>query len=89
MVELLLKLLMIAYASTGIIATIGYLPTMKDLLIHKKKSANLTSYFIWTLSSVIVFLYSLFILQDVLVRIVTGLNFICCAIIFILGLRLR
>lgn len=89
MIELLLKLLIVAYAGTGVVAAIGYLPTIKDLWIHKKKSANVTSYVIWTLCAGITFSYALFILKDLLVRIVTGLNFACCAIILILSLKLK
>jgi hypothetical protein len=87
--DLLLQFLIIAYAGTGIVATIGYIPTIIDLLIHKKKSANISSYAIWTLCSAITFLYALFILQDPLVRVVTGLNFLCCATVLVLGIRLN
>ncbi len=89
MTELFLTLLIIAYASVGVIATIGYIPTIKDLWIHKRKSANISSYIIWTLCAGITFLYALFILQDLLVRIVTGANFVCCAVILILSIRLK
>jgi hypothetical protein len=86
--DLLLQFLIIAYAGTGIVATIGYVPTIIDL-IHKKKSANVSSYAIWTLCSMITFLYSLFVLNDLLLRVVTGLNFLCCATILVLGIRLN
>jgi hypothetical protein len=86
--ELVLQFLIIAYAGTGIIATIGYIPTIIDL-IHKKKSANVPSYAIWTFCSIITFLYALFRLQDLLLRIVTGLNFLCCATVLVLGIRLN
>lgn len=89
MIEILLKILMIAYAATGIVATIGYLPTIKDLLLHKKMSANIHSYIIWTSCATIVFLYSLFILPDLLFKIVSGLNFVCCLTILVLTLILR
>jgi hypothetical protein len=88
MMELLLQFLIVAYAGTGIVATIGYIPTIIDL-IHKKKSANVPSYAIWTFCSIITFLYALFILSDLLLRVVTGLNFLCCAVILILGIRLN
>ncbi len=45
MKEILLQILIFAYASVGIIATIAYWPTMKDLYHHKKPSAsNYNSY---------------------------------------------
>ncbi len=89
MIEILLQLLIIVYAGTGVIATIGYIPTIKDLWIHKKKSANITSYIIWTFCAGSAFSYALFVLQDLLVRIVTGLNFVSCLVILVLALRLN
>jgi hypothetical protein len=86
--ELLLKLLIVAYAANGIISTIAYWPTIKDLF-NKKKSANIDSYWLWTLTGAIAFLYSIFILDDWLVRIVVGLSFACCAIILVLSIGLK
>ena len=84
-----LQLLTILYAGTGIVLIIGYIPTIKDLLFHKRKSANITSYLIWSLCGAVTFLYSIFILTDLLFRIISGLNFICCFIILVLSLRLK
>lgn len=81
--------LIVAYAGVGVLVTIGYLPTMKDLYLHKKKSANTHSYIIWTVCTGITLLYSFFILPDLLFRIVSGLNFLCCALILALCVRLR
>ncbi len=78
----------ILYGATGVVATIGYFPTIRDLL-RKKKSSNDLSYLIWALCSFIVFLYSLFVLPDLLFILVSGLNFLCCTLILILGLRLK
>ena len=87
--EILLKLLMIAYGGVGIFVAIGYWPTIKDLWINKRKSANIASYVIWVACSVISFLYSLFILKDLLYRIVSGLGLLCCMLILILSIRLK
>ncbi len=76
----LLIILSFLYASTGIVATIGYLPTIKDLL-KRKKSANISSYIVWTFCSLISFLYALIIVSDLLLEIVTGLNFLSCLLI--------
>jgi hypothetical protein len=86
---LLLKILIVAYASVGVVATIGYIPTIKDLWLRRKMSANISSYVIWTGCSGTAFLYSLFILPDLLFRIVSGLNFGCCALILILSIFLK
>ncbi len=89
MKEILLQLLIIAYGGVGIVGAIAYWPTINDLWHHKKLSANETSYLLWTATSGIAFLYSLFILQDLLFRIVSGLNFVACAVILLLSVRLR
>ncbi len=86
--QTLLIIIAFLYAGTGIVATIGYLPTIIDL-IKNKKSANRNSYIIWTLCSGITFLYALLVISDLLLEIVTGLNFVSCAIILLLTLRLE
>ena len=83
--EILTKILKIAYACVGVVGLIAYLPTIKDLYWHEKPSANTTSYIIWTVTSGITFLYSLFVLPDLLFRVVSGTNF--GAIVLILILR--
>lgn len=88
MKEILVSILIIAYAAEGVVSVIAYWPTIKDLL-SGKKSANATSYFIWTACSGIAFLYSLFILPDFLFQIVSGINFGACAIILLLGLKFK
>ncbi len=87
--SVLLKIIIFAYASTAVIATIGYIPTITDLWLHKKKSANISSYVIWTVSSGISFLYALFILPDVLFQIVSGLGFLSCLFILVLSVILK
>ena len=89
MIELLLQILTIAYASDGVIANVAYWPTIKDLYFHKKPSANITSYLLWTATSGIAFLYSLFVLKDSLFRIVSGLSFVANALILILSINLK
>ncbi|MCX6758321.1 MAG: hypothetical protein NTX14_01275 [Candidatus Nealsonbacteria bacterium] len=89
MKEFLLQLLLIAYGVTGFVALLAYFPTMVDLYVHKKPSANIVSYVIWTVVSGIAFLYGLFILNDFLFRMVSGIEFGACAIVLFLSLRLR
>ena len=89
MSELLLQALIIAYASVSVINFIAYWPTIKDLYYYKKPSANINSYILWTATSGIAFLYSLFILQDLLFRIVSGLGFGSCALVLILSVNLK
>jgi len=89
MKELLLQILIIAYASVGVISLVAYWPTIKDLYHHKKPSANTISYSLWTLTTGIAFLYSMFILPDLLFRIVSGLNFGACATVLFLSVRVK
>lgn len=89
MKELLLWVLTIAYGGVGIIGLIAYWPTIRDLYYHKKPSANIPSYIMWTGTTAIAFLYSLFILPDLLFIIVSGINFAACALVLFLSVRLR
>lgn len=84
----ILTILAFLYAVSGIIVVIGYIPTIRDLT-KKMASANIYSYIIWTFTSSIAFLYALLVISDLLLEIVTGLNFASCAMILILALRLK
>ena len=85
---LFITILSILYACMGIASLIGYLPTIKDLLHHEKPSANTSSYAIWTVTSLIAFLYSIFVVPDFLFQAVSIVNLVCCTIIFVLMLKL-
>ena len=89
MKEILLKVLIIAYASVSVIRIIAYWPTIKDLYLRKKASANITSFSLWSVTSGITFLYSLFILSDFLFRVVSFIGFILCVIVLFLSIWLK
>ena len=89
MENLLIFILVIAYAGTGIVGVVAYWPTITDLYRHKKPSANINSYILWTTTSGIAFLYSIFVLPDLLFIIVSGLNFVACALVLILAIGLK
>ncbi len=89
MEETLLKILIVSYGVTGIIDTIAYWPTIKDLWLLKKPSANIQSYILWTVTTGIGFLYSLLILPDLLFRFVSGMMFFANVVILILSIRLK
>lgn len=89
MKELTLQMLMIAYALTGFIGLIGYWPTIKDLYHHRKPSANISSYILWSSTAGVGFLYAIFIVPDVLLCIVSGVNFFACIAVLILVLDLN
>jgi len=87
--QILLQTLIIAYGATGIVSIIAYWPTIKDLYYHQKPSANIPSYVLWTATGGIAFLYSVFILPDLLFIIVSGLGFLACLIVLLLSLGLK
>ena len=84
----LLIIIIWLYASVGIIATIGYIPIVKDLINHKK-SANPISYIFFTYCSAMTFIYSITMFSDWLLQIVNGLNFACCTTILTLIITLN
>src|SRR5680860_1610065 len=86
MKDLLIYILVAAYATSGIFGALAYWPTIKDLYCHQKPSANINSYKLWTITSGIAFLYSLFVLPDLFFRIVSGMNFSACALVLFLSL---
>jgi hypothetical protein len=85
MKELFLDGLAIAYMGGGIICCIAYIPTIKDLYCHKKESVNTITYVLWTITALITLLYSFFILPDILFRIISVVNFICCLAVLLLS----
>jgi hypothetical protein len=88
MKELLFDSISMAYAATGFVSLIGYWPTIKDLYHHKKPSANISSYILWSATAGIGFLYAIFVLPDLPLRFVYGVNFFACLTVLILSLRL-
>jgi len=85
---ILKTLITFLYLCTGIISIIAYFPTIRDL--NKKiASANISSYFLWTLTTGVSFLYALIIISDILLIIITGLSFVCCMTILTLVFKLK
>ncbi len=72
---------------TGIIDTIAYWLTIKDLMPLKKLSANIQSYILWTITTGVGFLYSLLILPDWLFRFVSGMMFFANAVILSISFK--
>ena len=85
---LFLQIITFLYATVGIISLAAYWPTIKDLL-EKKPSANTTSYQIWAFTTGIAFAYSMFVLDDFWLRLISGLNFSICVTIALLSINLR
>ena len=85
---LFITILSVLYAGVGVASLIGYLPTIKDLWHHKKASANTSSYAIWTVTSLVAFLYSIFVVPDFLFQFVSLVSLVCCSLILVLMLKL-
>lgn len=87
--EVIVEILVVSYGATAVLNIVAYWPTIKDLYINKKRSANTASYVLWSISTGIAFLYSLFILPDFLFRVVSGIFFILNALVLLFCLRLK
>ena len=88
MKEVLLQVLTLAYAFVGVVSIFAYWPTLKDLYDHKP-SANIKSYLVWTMTSFVSFLYSIFLLSDWLILFIFGINFIFCVVVVLLVFRIK
>lgn len=89
MQDLFIQLLIVAYGAMSVVNLMAYWPTIKDLYSHKKPSANISSYKLWTLEYFITLLYGIFILEDTLFIIITICNLTACATIWLLAFRLK
>lgn len=89
MEQIFLQLLTVSYASVGVLGKLGYWPTIKDLYYHKKPSANIKTYALWSLTTAVVCLYALFVLNDFWFRLVAVLDFLSCFTIFMLSANLK
>jgi len=76
------------YWLAWIITFIGYFPTIKDLL-KWKPSANLSTYWMWTGTMLVTFLYAILVNGDIMFIIVVWLQLLACIIIFFLRLRIE
>ncbi len=87
--EAFLHFLSYCYGFVGIAGVAAYLATIRDLHVSKKMSANLTTYFIWTITTAVTFLYSLFVVRDLLFQVISGLGFFFCFLVLALVVKLR
>ncbi len=84
---LFVRLLSFLYIGVGIMGAFAYWPTIKDLYKYKKPSANVSSYIIWTFTTGVTFLYSIFVLPDLFFQTVSLANFLACTIVLVLRLK--
>jgi hypothetical protein len=81
-------ILSLAYSIGGFICLVAYWPTIKDLYIHKKPSANNTTYAMFIFYAASAFLYSIFVLPNLLFSVMSAVNLICCTVVLVLNLKL-
>ena len=87
--QIFTQLIIFLFGATAIIDIIGYWPTIKDLYIHKKYSANSRSYELWASTSGVSLLYGLFILQDTLYIVVSSIYLIANLTVLILAIKIN
>ena len=86
--ELFLKIIIVSYGVSAIPDIIAYWPTVKDLW-RKQPSANTSSYVVWSLTSAITLLYSIFVLPDFLFRLISSIFFVANTLVLFLSLRIK
>ncbi len=75
-----MNILSIAFAATAVVDIIGYYPQIKRVINpdHELKSLSFRSFGIWSISIFVAFLYAVFEVQDLLLAVVTGIDFLGC-----------
>jgi hypothetical protein len=85
MKDLFLEGLTIAYVIAGIICCVAYYPTIRDLYFHKRASANIMTYLLWTITALITLVYSLYVSSDILFRFISAINLAACSLVLYLS----
>ena len=85
--KLFIDILTIAYGMGGVVCFIGYIPTMHDLWLQKP-SANVSTYLIWTTTTMLTSLYGFFVLNNIVFDIVVNLQLLACLIVLVMRIKL-
>ncbi|MEX0597426.1 MAG: hypothetical protein WD512_13105 [Candidatus Paceibacterota bacterium] len=83
------QVIIFLFGATAIIDIIGYWPTIKDLYIYKKNSANKRSFALWAATSGVSCLYGIFVLQDNLYIIVSSIYLLANLTVLILTIQIN
>ncbi len=76
------------YLAAGIIGNVGYIPTIRDLW-RLKPAANLYSYTVWSLTSLLVFVYAVVVNGDRLFIALSCMTLCLCVAVVSLEYRRR
>ena len=85
---MLTHILSTLYVVAGIVGNVGYVPTIRDLWLLKP-AANLQSYILWSLTSMLVFAYAAAVNGDLLFIALSCQTLCFCVAVFVLELRRR
>ena len=83
---MLTKILTTLYVLAGLVGNVGYLPTIRDLWLLKP-AANLQSYVIWSLTSLLVLAYAITVNGDIVFIAVSFLTLCLCVTVVALEIR--
>lgn len=86
MPENIIYLITILYASAWFIALAWFLPTLRDLFIERKNSANALTTMTWAATNGIATLYGYFVVEDLLFTCISWVS--CCCFLAISGMSL-
>ena len=75
----------IIYIIPPMIMIIGYIPSLIDLIIYKKKTVNYFSYSLWAIANATMFYYSFMILPDFFFQIMSSIHFLSCISLIIIN----
>ena len=85
---MLTHILSTLYVVAGIVGNVGYVPTIRDLWLLKP-AANLQSYILWSLTSMLVFAYAAAVNGDLLFIALSCQTLCFCVAVVVLELRRR
>jgi hypothetical protein len=87
-VIMLTHILSTLYVVAGIVGNVAYVPTIRDLWLLKP-AANLPSYILWSLTSMLVFAYAAAVNGDLLFIALSCQTLCLCVAVVVLELRRR
>lgn len=87
MKEVALIVIVSLYSLGGIMTFIGFIPTMLDLW-SGKPSANISTYLVWTATTLFTSLYALFVVKDMVFIVVINLQLLACILVLCFRIRL-
>ena len=79
----------IIYIIPPMIMIIGYIPSLIDLIIYKKKTVNYFSYSLWAIANATMFYYSFIILPDLYFQVISSIHCLACIAVVCLNFLIK